>query len=106
MNTYQWLCLLSAPTLLVAFYRMVGGQLKEQRANNEAIKQGMQALLRAQLVDDWNKWSERGYAPIYARQNFENCWTQYHALGANGVMDDIHVKFFRLPTEEHEKAGG
>lgn len=31
------------------------------------------------------------------RDDFENCWVQYHALGANGVMDDIHQKFLALP---------
>ena len=51
------------------------------------------------MIHDYNKWTERGYAPIYARQNFENCWEQYHSLGANGVMDDIHRKFLKLPTE-------
>ena len=63
----------------------------------------MQALLRAQMIHDYNKWNERGYAPIYARQNFENCWQQYHALGANGVMNDIHTKFLALPTEPPEE---
>ena len=65
----------------------------------KSVKFGVQALLRAQMIHDYNKWSELGYAPIYARQNFENCWKQYHSLGANGVMDDIHSKFFELPTE-------
>lgn len=92
MNLYQWLCLFSVPALLAAVFKMLFAQIK-------AIKMGLQALLRAQLISDWNKWSERGYAPIYARQNFENCWTQYHSLGANGVMDDIHAKFLNLPTE-------
>lgn len=65
----------------------------------KSVKFGVQALLRAQMIHDYNKWTERGYAPIYARQNFENCWEQYHSLGANGVMDDIHRKFLKLPTE-------
>ena len=51
-----------------------------------------------QMISDYNKWSERGYAPIYARENFENCWKQYHSLGVNGVMDDLHEKFLELPT--------
>lgn len=92
MTIYQWLCLFSVPALLAAVFKYLFMQIK-------AIKMGLQALLRAQLIADYNKWSERGYAPIYARQNFENCWTQYHALGANGVMDDIHAKFLELPTE-------
>lgn len=65
-----------------------------------SIKSGLQALLRAQMIAEFNKWEERGYAPIYARENFENCWRQYHALGANGVMDDIHERFLSLPTHD------
>lgn len=61
------------------------------------MKKGIQALLRAQLIQDWNKYSDMGYAPIYARENFENVYTQYHNLGANGVMDDIRNKFLALP---------
>ena len=69
-----------------------------------AVKAGMQAMLRAQMISEYNKWSDKGYAPIYARENFENCWAQYHNLGANGVMDDIHIKFLALPTEPPEDA--
>ena len=92
MTIYQWLCLFSAPALLATIFKILFSQIK-------AIKRGLQALLRAQLIADYNKWSDKGYAPIYARQNFDNCWNQYHALGANGVIDDIHAKFFELPTE-------
>lgn len=92
MTIYQWLCLFSVPAILATVLKMLFSRIA-------AMQRGLQALLRAQLVADYNKWSERGYAPIYARQNFENCWKQYHALGANGVMDDIHAKFLDLPTE-------
>lgn len=102
MTIYQWLCVLSVPTAIVAVYKMMIRQIKDVRAQNDAIKLGLQALLRAQLIADYNKWSEKGYAPIYARENFENCWRQYHALGANGVMDDIHERFRDLPTEQSE----
>lgn len=92
MTVYQWLGLFSAPAVLAAIFKILFTQIK-------AIKLGLQALLRAQLISDWNKWSERGYAPIYARQNFENCWKQYHNLGVNGVMDNLHEKFMELPLE-------
>lgn len=58
------------------------------------------------MIDDYNRYNEQGYAPIYARENFENCWRQYHALGVNGVMDDLHIKFLRLPTEPRNKEKG
>ena len=66
----------------------------------KGIKFGVKALLRAQMLNDYNTFMERGYAPIYAKENFQNLWEQYHAIkGPNGVMDDIHNKFLRLPTE-------
>lgn len=95
MTIYQWLCILSVPTIIFTAFKILFAHIK-------AIKKGLQALLRAQLIDEYNKWSEKGYAPIYARQNFENCWFQYHALGANGVMDDIHAKFLELPTDPND----
>ena len=103
MTVYEWLCILGIPAIVAGFVTWL---VRTRYAQMKGVKLGIQALLRAQLIADYNKWSEEGYAPIYARQNFENCWYQYHALGANGVMDDIHAKFFELPTEapEDEKA--
>lgn len=96
MTTYQWLCLFGIPVIVGGFMAFAVKWILNQV---KGIKLGVQALLRAQMIADYNKWSDRGYAPIYARQNFENCWQQYHSLGANGVMDNIHELFFQLPTE-------
>ena len=99
MTLKDILTFLAFPAVMFAIYGVVWRAIKKTREDNIAIKKGIQAMLRAQMISEWNKWSEKGYAPIYARQNFENCWEQYHTLGANGVMDDIHVRFFQLPTE-------
>ena len=93
MTTIELVFALGLPS---AFVTVVGFLLRYVRS----VKRGVQALLRAQMIAEFNKWEDRGFAPIYARQNFENCWVQYHALGANGVMDDIHRRFMALPTEQ------
>lgn len=98
LTFYQILCLLGIPSLAT----IVGWMYKKLKKNNDetnASKLGLQALLRSQMINDYNRWSEKEYAPIYARENFQNCWEQYHTLGANGVMDDIHEKFMSLPTK-------
>lgn len=64
-----------------------------------ALARGVQALLRDRLYDKYEKYSELGYAPIHVKENFDNCYQRYHRLGKNGVMDDIHKKIMRLPTE-------
>lgn len=97
MEWYQWISFLGVPSvmsILIWFYHII----RKQSIQYVALKMGLQAMLRAQMINDYNYWSEKGYAPVYARQNFENLWEQYHALGANGVMDDIHKKFLCLPT--------
>lgn len=81
-------------SVLVWFYKII----RKQNDQYTALKLGLQAMLRGQMINDFNHWSEKGYAPIYARENFENLWQQYHSLGANGVMDDIRKKFQELPT--------
>lgn len=98
MTVYQWLCLLGVPAVIGGFFKYLHTLIKHNSEDSKALKAGVQALLRSQMISDYNKWSERGYAPIYARENFENCWKQYHSLGVNGVMDDLHEKFLELPT--------
>lgn len=97
MNFYQIACLFGFPSLFMASVGVFHRRMQEVRQESKALRVGVQALLRAQMISDYNKWSEKGYAPIYARENFENIWNQYHSLGENGVMDDIHEKFMALP---------
>lgn len=100
MELYQVLCLVGVPSISAGIIKMISNKIKKTASDTESLKLGIQALLRAQMISEYNKWLERGYAPIYARENFENCWQQYHSLGANGVMNDIHNKFLALPTQE------
>ena len=84
---------------MLSFGGVIGGMLAYVIARVRALSLGVQALLRAQMINDYNRYLEKGYAPIYAKQNFENCWQQYDKLGKNGVMKDIHDKFLQFPTE-------
>ncbi|MBQ3490239.1 MAG: hypothetical protein IJA86_06595 [Clostridia bacterium] len=92
MRIIEILCMLGIPGFLFGMMKWIFHQIG-------GIKKGVQALLRAQMIADYNKYKEMGYAPIYAKENFENCWQQYHALGVNGVMDGLHTEFLNLPTK-------
>ena len=99
MTIYQVLCLIGVPALILAVFKYLWSQIKHNTEDSKALKAGIQALLRAQMISDFNKYSEKGYA----RDNFENCWKQYHSLGVNGVMDDLHRKFLELSTDPPEE---
>lgn len=100
MSLYNWLSLLFGSGVLLAIFRYFLGRIRETDKKTEAVCLGVQALLRNQMIHEYNKALERGYAPIYAKQNFENMWIQYHNLGANGVMSEIHDTYVHLPTEK------
>lgn len=97
LTFYQILCLIGVPSIATVI-GWIYTKFKKNEEETNAVKLGIQALLRSQMIADYNRWSDKGYVPIYARENFENCWRQYHELGANGVMNDIHKKFINLPT--------
>lgn len=70
-------------------------QIMEQQ--NKALMAGVQAILRDRLLNGYRHYTAKGWADYDDRQNMENMWEQYHALGANGVMDGYRVKFLTLP---------
>jgi hypothetical protein len=99
LTTHDILTFLFGSGILVTIGGYLLSQIRANKRKTDAVCKGLQALLRDRLLQCYNYYAEKGYAHIEERDNFENMWSQYHNLGANGVMDDIHEKFLKLPTE-------
>lgn len=99
MGIYQILTLIFGPGTILALFKYLHSKLTEQKTRTTALEFGVQALLRDRLYQMYMHYSEKGFAPLYARDNFENLYRRYHELGANGVMDDYYKKFMEIPTE-------
>lgn len=102
MTIHNVLTLLFGSGTLIPVSAYFVKRIKATEQKNEAIALGVQALLRDRLIEQYNHYSEKGFAPIYAKENFRNMWEQYHSLGVNGVMDELQEKFMDLP-EKPEK---
>lgn len=87
---------------LVTCLRKYREDAKNLERDNEILKQGFQAMLRAQMIAEYNRFSEKGYAPIWSKDSFEALYAAYHRCGANGVMTDIYTRFMALPTTPKE----
>lgn len=85
-------------TGLTLAYRKLAARVKRQ----EAVEMGIQALLRDRMIQAYNHYSEKKYCPIYARENVEELYSRYHALGGNGTVSDLMDKLRELPTEKTE----
>lgn len=104
MSIWQVLAYFGIPTAVFgATFTYFASKLKKYKVEQDAIRSGIQALLRAEMIKSYNKYTELGYAPIYAKENFENVYTNYHSLGLNGVMDGIRKSFMELPTDKPNK---
>ena len=95
MTVYNYLTLFGVPGMIAGLLAFIRLQVKQ----NHAVRDGLRAILRDRLLQDFRRCSLQGYADSDERQNFENMYVQYHALGGNGVMDDIRRKFFDLPMQ-------
>jgi len=92
---------------VLAILTALGGYLLGYCRNigkaTKAMRKGMQSLLRDRLLQAYRYFSAREYAEVEDRENFRNMYEQYHALGKNGVMDDIYRRFMELPLEKEEE---
>ena len=79
-------------------FKKMSAKNDELQAKNVAIQNGVQALLRDRIVQMYNDYIEKKYAPIYARENMECLYKEYKALDGNGTVSGLVKLFMELPT--------
>lgn len=83
----------------VAKFRKKSKEQEAIKKEQEAIKLGIQALLRDRIIQSYNHYMEKECCPIYALENVIALYVQYHALGGNGAVTELIEKLKDLPTE-------
>ena len=87
-------------------YRNVSARLKAEQIKNAAIADGVQSLLRDNIVNNYNKYTEKGFCPIYAKESIRKTYAAYHALGGNDVATGLYHKILNMseePTKGEDK---
>lgn len=74
--------------------------LEKKIQEQELVRQGLQALLRSEIIREHDRWTDKNYCPVYARDNIQNLYNKYHGLGENGVIDNLVERIYELPTEK------
>lgn len=72
---------------------------KFHRKREKALEEGVQALLRAEIIRQYEKHIERGFCPLYAKEALKREYHAYHELGGNDVATELYHKVLELPTE-------
>lgn len=101
-------------TVFNVIYTNYKTKLKKQTAEEEAEQKrrdeimentavGLQCLLRMEIIRSHEKYTEKGYCPIYARESLQREYTAYHNLGGNDVATDLFNNTMELPTERRNE---
>lgn len=70
--------------------------LKEQKKERDANSRGTMLLLRVQLIEYHDKYTQQGEIPSYAYENFEEMFKAYRQLGGNGMVTKMHEEIQEL----------
>ena len=80
-------------------YRKLNKKHKEQDKKNKAIENGVQALLRNELIKNYREYKVKGEITLLDKENMEHMFKEYFNLGGNGMMTDVHREFLEIPIK-------
>ena len=78
--------------------------IKKEEKQSQAIADGVQCLLRDSIIRSFNKWQDKGYCPIYAKENIKRAYKAYHDLDGNDIATELYNKVIAMPEEKDEEA--
>lgn len=96
-----------AAVVLVAIIEAVAARerkrIKTNNQKSDALMHGVQALLRREIISEYNHYTEQGYIPIYGMENVLDMASAYEALGGNGTAKKLVEVLRQMPTDPTEE---
>ena len=81
----EWLFGIVA-AMMVAGYQRVSKHMRHAQKKDRALDDGMRALLRDRIISACDHYLEKGFAPVYVRENITSMYDAYHSLGGDGIV--------------------
>lgn len=91
--------------VLVLLYRNLCKKFQKARTEDDALRNGVQALLRQEIIDFCLRYEDQRAAPVWAKQAEEQAYKAYEALGGNDVAHALHERFMKLPPIDANREG-
>lgn len=94
------------PTLLGAVLGFVSTKFKKNKEKEEeekkkinVLEQGVQALLRNEIIRRYREFETKGEISILDKENLEEMFEQYKNLGGNGTVKKMMDELLNLKTK-------
>ena len=88
--------------LIIAIITWLWRQLLKRRNENDAVREGMMALLHDRIYQACSYFLKRGWCSMEDRSNLEYLYKPYKALGGNGTGESLYQRCLALPFEEEK----
>lgn len=96
-----------AVTMANVIFTAVFTVVKERRhiksTDEQNIEDGLQCLLRAEIIRAHDKYTARGFCPIYAKESLTRAYNAYHNLGGNDIATALYNDCISLPDQLREE---
>ena len=87
------------PTILGGILGFVSTKFNKNRKKDLAIEQGVQALLRNEIIRRYREFESKGEISILDKENLEEMFVQYQNLGGNGTVKKMMEDLLNLKTK-------
>lgn len=84
-------------------YKCLSQKVQKQIIDQKALRDGTLALLRSEIIRNYDTYRGRQWIPIYAMENVCALYSAYHELGGNGTITKLVEELRDLPSKT--KAG-
>lgn len=77
----------------VAFTALVNSlrdRSRKKSAEERNVEDGLQCLLRAEIIRAHDKYTAQGFCPLYAKESLRRVYTAYHNLGGNDIATALY----------------
>ena len=95
---------------IIVWCKDLSKKIKERKAEQEALKSGLLAILHDRLFSICNQYLAMDYIPVDKSEeildNAKIIYDAYHGLGGNGTGTAIYEKFMKLQVRKGEKTNG
>ena len=88
-----------ATTIIGAILGFIVAKFKKNKKKDLAIEQGVQALLRNEIIRGYREFESKGEISILDKENLEEMFEQYKNLGGNGTVKKMMDELISLKTK-------
>lgn len=86
-------------TLVVSAFSYLMKKILALHKRQKAIENGVQALLRNELIRRYREYEIKGEMTILDKENMELMFKEYQNLGGNGTIKKMYDEMLELPTK-------